>query len=154
MTDKKLPYVQIATVCERVLQEPDGVITAVRLIDTITLKSVQLADSGNPTGPPLVQVLDFWLVVGLKTDGLRGSFTLSLRMVDPLGTVVPLGEEHPVLLTDTYSGVNYKLRFGLPQNAPEGRYWFDVMWEREVLTRFSLLLIREEGPVMASTTPQ
>lgn len=157
MAQSKPPYVQIASVCERVLQEEDGVLTAVRLIDVVTLKNVTLPADVKPTagGQPtaLVQVMDFVIVVSLKAGDLKGEFRLALRMRDPKGTSVQMGDESPVVLKGN-DGVNLRVRFGLPFNAPLGQYWFEVLWNGDELTRIPLTLKREEPASGEASTTQ
>jgi len=145
MPNKK-PYVQVASVCERVLQEPDGVITPVRLIDVLTLSQVKVSTpaAGNLEAQQvsIVEVMDLSLIVSLKSGDVTGDHKFSLTMHDPKGQIVPIGTDYPVVLKGN-DGVNFKMKFGLPMNAPEGLYWFAVLWDGDELTRFPLRLKRE-----------
>ena len=38
MPDRPLPHVAVATFCERVMQERDGVYSLIRIVDTLTLE--------------------------------------------------------------------------------------------------------------------
>ncbi len=151
--EKPKPFVQAACVCERALQEPDNVVSVIRMVDLLTLKATQMPpDSTDPDHPPrtIIQVMDLAIVVMLKAGDLTGTFTISVVMEDPNKTRVPILAESPVILKGD-DGVNALLKFGLPYNAPEGRYWFDVLWSGEVLTRIPLRLKRAEPEVEAAS---
>jgi hypothetical protein len=146
---KSKPFVQVACVCERFLQEPDKVISVIRVVDLLTLTQTPIPtavpESTLPQ-PALIQVMDFSIVVALKSGDLQGQFRLSIVMEDPKGTRIPLMRDSPVLLKGD-DGVNAAIRFGLPYNAPVGRYWFDVLWDDDVLTRIPFRLKRADAPV-------
>ena len=56
------PHLSVGTICERVLEEKDGAITLVRLIDRIVQQAI---GTGIPTEmPPLTH--QFALVIGLR----------------------------------------------------------------------------------------
>lgn len=144
------PYVQVATVCERILQDEDKVISAIRLIDTLTIKAIYIPKPGNAPADaqPLaaVQLFDLYILVMLKAGDLVGDFRIALQMRDPKQQTVPLPVDSPVVLKGG-DGVNVKFQFGLPHNAPEGPYWFDVLWNGDVLTSIPLTLKREVAQV-------
>ncbi len=151
------PYVQVACICERALQEPDNVFSAIRIVDVLTLKQTNLPtyaqrdERGNPI--TIVQVIDLTILISLKAGQLSGQFNLAVELTDPAGSKIRLSDESPVALKGD-DGVNYVLRFGLPHNAPVGVYWFDVLWNGEVLSRIPLTLKRAEDPTSAvSPTP-
>ena len=149
------PYIQAATICERVLHEPDGVFSAIRMIDILTLKTALLA---RPPGLPpdavavnAVQVFSLTLLIMLKSGAVTGDHRLAIAMRDPSNNATRMGSELPAVLKDQ-TGVNYVLGFGLPFNAPAGQYWFDVLWDDEVLTSIPLK-VQQEG-VQGTTEPQ
>lgn len=135
------PYVQIATICEHVLVEQDGVVSAIRVIDVLRLDRQEIAHPPDvsPDAVPhtIEQVLTLWLLVALRAGSLRGEFKFSVSLEAPNGQVLPLTPEYPVVLKEN-SGFNYKFRFGMPNSSPEGMHWFIVQWQGEELTRFPL----------------
>jgi hypothetical protein len=141
------PFVQVASVCEKVLREPDGVFSAIRLVDILTLKTAML-----PKPPDLpadakavetLQVFNLSLLIVLKSGTLTGEHRLGVAMRDPHNKTVPVGEDLPTVLKGD-DGVNLVLSFGMPHNAPAGQYWFDVLWDGELLTSVPLKVTREE----------
>jgi hypothetical protein len=140
------PLVAVASVCEKVLQETDGVFSVIRLVDTLTLKQQQLAPPPDlPTdAKPVaaVQILNLNLFVSLRAGGVIGTHRLGFEMRDPHDKITELPGGMPVVLNGE-NGTNYVLTFGLPLNSPPGQYWFDVLWDGDVLTTVPLKLTLE-----------
>src|SRR5437879_4727560 len=123
-TPNTKPYVAAATVCERVLQEPDGVFSASRIVDVLTMKAIPLAKPRNlPAGAQVVdavQIMDLVLLIMLRAGSVSGEHRIRIALQDPNEKSVPLPlDESPVVLKGN-DGVNLTLRFGLPFNAPAG----------------------------------
>jgi hypothetical protein len=129
------PFVTVATFCEKVLHESDGVMSAVRIVDTFIV-----------TGPKVVP-LDASPVVAvtglicLKSGDLTGSFTVGLVLENTKGerTVVSPEGGWPVVFKGGEHGIQIKLDFML-EIKNLGLVWFDVMFGEEVLTRIPLRL--------------
>jgi hypothetical protein len=117
------------------------------MVDTITLQEQVIRPVTLGVKPPspqtMVSVMDLAVVVAVKAGDLAGNFTISIVMEDPKKNRVTLLKESPVVLKGG-DGVNVKIRFGLPYNAPDGRYWFDVLWDSELLTRIPITLKHEK----------
>src|SRR5205085_11346431 len=106
MTDLLRPYVAIATLCERVLQEKDGVVTIVRAIDTYNLHQ---DPAETPTGvTPVLQVTGF---ISLKSGPVTGEHDIELVFENPLGERKSLST-HKVLFEGYEHGINAEI--GLP----------------------------------------
>lgn len=74
------PYVQVATLCEKLLQEKDGVFSAIRIVDTFGVVMPENLMDGLPDGvkPGLTMHLMVCLKAGDATDGV-----LSIQMFGP-----------------------------------------------------------------------
>jgi hypothetical protein len=132
--DKPRPYVALAVLCEKVLVEKDDVLTAVRIIDKLTL---QLPPAGMPEGmKPAIQITG---LIGLKSGDAVGDFTLRLNITNPLGELRKDVITLPVKLLGGDHGQNFVINLGLGIEN-EGVYWFDVMLDDEVLTRTPLTI--------------
>jgi hypothetical protein len=145
------PYLSIALLCEKVLEEKDGVRSFIRVVDRIT---------ASATGPePPTELIPFNVqLIGafvLKAGEARGRYALKLRPHDPSGHA--MGEaEVPI----NFSGpANHGWQHFVPVNLQvehEGIYWFDVLFvdpraeTEEVLTRLPLEILyqpqRTGGP--------
>jgi hypothetical protein len=129
------PYVQAALICERVLDEKDGVLSIIRVIDRITITT---SGAAPPKEMPPTTVT-FVLLVTLKSGDFRGRFTLRMIPTTPSGK--KLNEMSAgILLEGEERGINVVMNAQF-QAQEEGLYWFDVVFEEQLLTRIPLRLI-------------
>jgi len=129
------PYVQVAALCERVLQEKDGVLSLIRMIDRIT---ISIGGSSPPEEMPPGSV-NVNVVVALKSGFVRGRHNLRIVPSSPLGkkiTELSAG----VLLEGDDRGVNVVMNLQM-QVKEEGLYWFEVLLEDQLLTRIPLRIV-------------
>src|SRR5438552_2159764 len=118
--DNRGPFLNLATICERVLREADGTLSLIRMIDRYTV-AIQGADAPESLPPTR---LDLNLVVGFRAGVARGRATVSIRAETPDGQKKPTvsgsvlfeGEEH---------GAQVIANISLDADQ-EGLYWFDV----------------------------
>lgn len=141
------PYVAVAVLCEKVLQEQDGVLSAVRIVDQLTQGAVgpEVPDEM----PPLAITLTALVV--LKAGDARGRFAVRLRPEFPSGQQMP-----PVEFAVRFDGrPNQGQALVLPLNlevSEEGLYWFDVLFVAERGAAEDQLLSRM--PLTVSYQPQ
>lgn len=139
MPERK-PYLSAAFFCERVMEEKDGVLSAIRLVDTFT------AHTNLPAGT--VPVVELTLVVSFKSDSpTPDKHEIGLRITSPsgkelAGTGIP---PHMMITLHEEAGANVILRMRLAMNEA-GRYWADVLVDGEVITKAPFKLLREETP--------
>lgn len=134
------PHVQVATLCEKALQEADGVLSIIRVIDRIT---VTAQGSEVPTELPQGS-LPLTLVVTLKSEDARGRHPVSLRIQQPSGVYLPK-REFDVMFEGEERGVNLILQLG--REALEGLFWFDVAVNENLLTRVPLRVMYQRVPI-------
>jgi hypothetical protein len=123
------PYLSTAVLCERVLEERDGVVTLVRLIDRFTI--VSQGPEAPATLPPTP--IGLTAVVWLRSGEARGSQTLKIRPELPSGQSLDA-----VQLTVHFEGEERGTRSVFTLNLvaeQEGLYWFDVLLDDTLLTR-------------------
>lgn len=129
------PYIRVATLCERVLQEQDGVLSIIRIIDRFIITA------SGPSAPQEMPPsnVNFFIVVMLQSGSVRGKYNLKIVPVTPSGK--SLHEMSAgVLLEGEDRGVNVVLNSQLLAQE-EGLYWFDVFLEEQLLTRIPLRLL-------------
>ena len=127
--DPSGPHLSIAVVCERVLTEQDGVLSAIRLIDRIIFP---LDEAGTLVMPQ--QPITLFIV--LKAGAARGTFNLEIKREDPSGIEVPvLGA--PVHFEGEERGANVIVNTGFAPEQP-GLYWYDVYFDGARITRMPL----------------
>ena len=139
------PFVQAALICEQVLQEKDGVLTAVRIIDRITTEALPKNLPAN-----LEPSVGFSVLVGLKSGNLRGTSRVAIKLRRPSGgerdvsefEIQLNGEEHGANILST-------IRLAVKEF---GVYWFDVYWNGGLLTSIPLRLV--EGSAVAAPDTQ
>lgn len=137
MADGTGPYLSAALICERVLQEQDGVLSAIRIIDRVYF----LADEdGTPVSPQQ----PFTLLLSFKAGEARGRYAVRLVMEKPSG------EQGPEITASVHfegedRGVNVVIPTVL-QVDQEGLYWFDVFFEKERVTRIPMRAIYQPQP--------
>jgi hypothetical protein len=134
------PYVQVATLCERVLQEADGVLSVIRVIDRIV---VTARGPDAPVELPQGR-MRLTLVVALKSDDARGRHPVTVRVQQPSGLYLE-DQSFDVLFEGEERGVNIIVDVEL--EAIEGLYWFEVHVNERVLTRVPLRVIYQRVPV-------
>lgn len=122
-------YLHVATFCEKVLYEQDGVNSLIRMVDRFTIQG------GNEELPPTP--LHFTVFISFKSGFMRGKQKIALRPKDPDGQELP-SMEFPVLFEgDDDRGL--ALRFDVNWTVEkEGIFWWDVFLGEELMTRMPL----------------
>lgn len=125
-----------AITCEKVLEEKDGVKSAIRMVDRITRAVI------GPSPPKEMEPFDreLTLLIRLKSGSARGAYPLEVRLVKPSGESPP-----PLLQTVYFEGeedrgidivANMRIKFDLT-----GVYWFHVYLDGVRLTQIPLRII-------------
>jgi hypothetical protein len=131
------PFVALACVCEKALQDADGVMSLIRVIDTF-FTGLQ---PGAPAGA--FPVINFVIVVSLKSGDLKGSFDkLEIVMENPTKERKKMSDK-PVRtdFTGGANGINVQINSTVEVRT-FGLYWFDVLWGGDVLTRIPVEIKR------------
>lgn len=142
------PYVQVAAFCESVIEDRTGVISLIRIIDTL----IHGESGPNPPNemPPFLFSLK--LVIMLKSGAAKGRHNLRIVPELPNGT-----KDKPIELTTYFEGeekgqnivvdVTYQFKM-------EGLYWFEV-FIGDNNTKLSSIPLRAkyERVVIGSITP-
>lgn len=131
------PYLQTAVICDKVLQEKDGVCSAIRIIDRITRTAMgpTPAKQMEPFTHPLA------LLLAMKAGQARGTYQVEIRPVKPNAE-----QSLPSLRSTVFfegpdeRGVNLvsEMIIGFDQ---EGLWWFDVYLNDRRITRIPLRIV-------------
>ncbi len=137
------PYLIHAVVCERVLQEQDGVLSLIRVIDRITALTIQYAGPGAPafSPPPPPASTSVTFALGFRSGDFQGTLPLRLRIDTPSGLKLP-----EVQLSVLFEGADRGANVILPMQFPlqeEGLHWFTVELGGDAVTRVPLRVIRQ-----------
>lgn len=134
------PHVQLAAFCEKVLQEGDGVLSLIRVIDRVILTTNA---AGAPAELPEGGVVSARLVVSLKADDAQGRYPIIIRAQAPSGAYLP-DQSFDATFERDERGVNLLLDMALP--AVEGLYWFEILVDEKLLTRVPLRIMYQRVP--------
>ncbi len=130
------PFLQAAFICEKVLTETDGTVSAIRIIDRFF---VQPGPGQQPAATMPAVVMNHTLFVTFKSGSAHGRFTAKLVFRGPSG--LKLQEVSvPVLLEGEERGANLIIPYHI-QVDEEGLYWFDVYLEKKLMTRIPFRVI-------------
>lgn len=125
------PYVITAALCDQALQDKDGSISLVRVIDKVTGHGVA------EQMPSFTANIVFVLIL-TAGEAAGQSFTVNLQMNGPSGEMYA-GIELPVRFGDSPNArANLIVKLAL-QVASPGLHWVRVLLEDELLTRTPLL---------------
>lgn len=131
----KTPFLGAALICERVIQEADGVLTAMRIVDTFTVPA-------RPNLPPEIkQGIEFTVLVMLKSGDVRGKSKVAIKLRYPSGKIKDMGENE-IVLEGEHRGANLVARTKLAI-LEWGLHWFDVSWDGQMLTSVPFSVVRE-----------
>jgi hypothetical protein len=113
------PYLTAAFICEKILREQDGVISAIRIIDRVT---------HSVAGPDVMEPFPYRiaLVLMLKSGEALGNYQISIQPIKPEtneklpAVVYPVNFESPA---DRGVGIcaDMQIVFDVP-----GLWWFDI----------------------------
>lgn len=135
------PYLAVAAICERVLTEKDGVLSAIRFVDRLEVSAdAKEAPEKMPTVP-----ISLTALISFKSGLARGKRTLRVPVNTPKGDQIPSPQTFTLLFTDETPGTNVLICFVFGAEV-EGWYWFDVVLDDEIVTRMPLQVIYKRGP--------
>lgn len=131
------PYLNAALLCERVLNEKDGVLSVVRIIDRLTITVFASGTAAPETLPP--GIVNVQALVIFKAGLFKGSAPVRLVINSPSGQVI--GESSAdVFFEGDDRGVNLISQLQL-QVHEEGLHWVDVHCLGQLFTRIPLRVI-------------
>ena len=131
------PFIQAALVCEKVLQESNGVISAIRIVDRIIFIC-------GPDGQPLVQREPIFFLIAFKSGEARGSHPVEIIREEPSTTRTTVVQAQ-MFFEGEDRGANLVVQAAFEPAEP-GLYWFDVRVNDRLLTRIPLRAIYQTPP--------
>lgn len=134
--EKPRPYVTAALLCEKVLQEKDESLTIVRIADKVQYR-VEGIGAKLPEG--IKPMLNIQGLVSMKSGSVTGEHVIKIVVVRPKGDRKEVAS-FPVKFLGGDQGQNIILNMGLGIEQ-DGLYWFDVVFDEEMLTRVPLMVI-------------
>lgn len=137
------PFLAAAFFCEHILEDKDGALSAIRIVDRVTQTAT---GPGAPDEMPPLPI-QLWALISLRSGAARGRGTISIRPENPSGHQSdPV--ELPIHFEGEERGANFRTQIGFVAES-EGLYWFDVLLDDELLTRIPLRVVYR--PIRTST---
>jgi hypothetical protein len=142
------PYIRIATLCEALIEERDGLWTVVRMLDRMTRHAV------GPQAPGEMEpfTVSTHLALHIDTGEARGNHEIAIRLEAPSGL-----SEQLLATTVTLESADRGVRFHFPGQiavTSAGLYWFIILFDNQVLTRVPLRILYERLTPGAARAPQ
>lgn len=131
------PYLQAAFFCERLLQEVDGVLSAIRIVDQVT------AQFSDPRPTPAVSTvpLSLTFLLSFKSGRARGTRHLVVEMAPSDGPSPsrPSQEYQQTIVFDGPDDRGDTIIMPIAIHAAKaGTYWFNVYLDKRLVTRVPL----------------
>lgn len=138
------PYLAVAVLCEKILEEKDGVHSLIRIVDRVSFRGEM------PSMPP--NQLSLMLAIFLRSGVFRGTAQLEIEPITPSGKPMP-AMRLPVLFEgDDDRGVAVALQLQFVATE-EGLYWFDIKLADMLLTRVPLRVVYLQAATIAGNMP-
>jgi hypothetical protein len=141
------PFLQMAVFCEKALQEKDGVLSAIRIVDRFTLTT---SVEPSPESMPAMN-LAITLLVGFKSGDIKGKSELKVTPISPSGRELP-GFVGPLLFQGNDHGASVIIQYGLSAKE-EGIYWFDIILDNKFITKIPLRIVYAKTQISTSGQP-
>ena len=127
------PYLVTAVFCERVLQERDGVLSLIRVVDRWNI--------AGPSETMPTTSIQTVLCLSFKSGIFRGPADVTVTPISPDGNRLRTFVRQQVNFEgDDDRGVNLNVNMSFPVAEP-GLYWFEIAVRDEVLTRTPLRVL-------------
>lgn len=141
-----LPYLTAALLCERVLQEKDGTLSAFRIVDQIEFELQ--TDTPEIKKLDIKPALQLNILIAIKAGPAKGRVTLNIDSTRPSGMRKHL-IEFPLELKGGEEGANFIINL-VQGTDEEGLHWFEVKIDDTLLTKIPLMLVRKPTQLVSS----
>lgn len=138
------PVIATAVICEKLLIEKDDVVSAIRIVDRLTVTDIPDDFVQEVDGKPVAALTGLKLLVMFKARGASGERHVLIETVLPSGRKIKSQEVTINFLPGT-SGAN--VRADLPVfPKEEGIHWYLVKLDGKTLTRAPLEVVHGKSP--------
>ena len=133
------PFLTCATFCDAIIEEADGVLSAMKMIDTVKILLSPNAPADIPSEQNPVGIVQH-LLVTFKSGDSPGKHKLQLIMEGPSGKKVEVMNKDIELSRKPHGGLNIKTQCRIAvQNS--GLRWLDVVLDGKVFSRVPINII-------------
>jgi hypothetical protein len=130
------PYLAAAVFCENVIQGADGALSAIRIVDRLTILISADAPEDVPSENKRLTA-SLWALLSFKTGYSTGSHEVGLVLHSPSGKKQPLEKHQLTLSSEPHGGGNLKINMVIAIKQG-GLFWIDVVLDGVVVTRMPL----------------
>jgi hypothetical protein len=132
------PHLQAAFSCERLLEESDGVLSAIWMVDTVIFPEVETSTGVQDP------VVNLTLFIACKAGRARGSYdrTVAKEQLPDEGSPRPSERHSQTILIDgaDHGGITVIMPLAMSVDQ-EGAYWFRVVLDGRLVTRLPLRVV-------------
>lgn len=130
------PHLAAALLCERVIEEKDGVKSLMRLVDRI------VARAGGPNVPDAMPPLttNLTLFLSMKAGKKEGRHQIRIKLIHPAGRELPDMIQGINFESSEARGIDVRLILNLILDQ-DGLYWFEVYFDELFMTRVPLRVL-------------
>ena len=132
------PYLNAAFLCEKVLEEKNGVLSAIRIVDRVTYTYAASPENPSSGVPPIQAELSFLLI--LKSGQNPGATNIKIILKKPDNSELPPLNETMHLDTPDNKGGNLVINTRLNIDQ-KGVWWFEVFINDVSRTKIPLEVI-------------
>lgn len=135
------PYLAAAVFCESIVPGADQALSAIRIIDRITVTLPPDAPTDIEQGFPLA----LWVLLIFKSGDSRGPHRIQLVVNAPSGERREIPEREAAFSEGPSGGASQRVHLSIGIKS-EGLYLVDVLLDRKLMTRMPLQVVikREE----------
>lgn len=152
----ELPYLSAALICETALNEKSGVVSLIRLIDTMSMTIHAQPRREDEQERVNAITLKFNVFLSFRGGPARGKREAVLEFYHPNGNQVLRGGPYPMVFTSDEQGQNVNIELSVVLKDA-GLYWFNVVMQDRVLSRMPLIVnisIQPQPPALDTTEPE
>jgi hypothetical protein len=130
------PFLVAALLCERVIEEKDGSVSAIRVVDEIRLD----LETPEPGAVQVVVPLSLALLVAIRSAEIDRMYELSITLRTPSGKRRRLSPPGRLQPRGSVAGANFIAKMQFATNE-EGTHYFDIELDNRFLTRVPLNVV-------------
>lgn len=135
---ENLPYLTAALLCDKVLEEKNGTLSVMRIIDRLEFQVADVPEINKPGIKPAIPISG---LISIKSGPMVGKAKISLDGVRPSGAKKRL-MTYELDLKGGDHGQNIVVNMALGVEE-EGLHWFEVLVGETVLTKIPLMIVRK-----------
>jgi hypothetical protein len=128
--------------CERVIQEKDGTLTVIRIVDRVEIQM----QTNIPNLPEVIATVQLTGLICIKSGPAKGKGLLTIDGEQPSGKIKRLGE-FPLDLQGGENGQNVILNITMATKE-NGLHWFNVCVDNQTISKIPLIVERTQGQVV------